>query len=91
MLTHLRRSVVLAIISLVLVRIPLRPRGTGVSQLLFKGQADGSITAERVDPHRTELVGHEVSRASARELCVPGPSRRPGPIRRQPQRGYSRR
>jgi K+-transporting ATPase ATPase C chain len=45
MLTHLRRSVVLAMISIVLFGFLYALAGTGVSQLLFKGQADGSITS----------------------------------------------
>jgi K+-transporting ATPase ATPase C chain len=52
MLTHLRRSVVLAIISLVLFGFLYALAGTGVSQLLFKGQADGSIT-----PNGSTLIG----------------------------------
>jgi K+-transporting ATPase ATPase C chain len=45
MLTHLRRSLVLALISIVLFGFLYALAGTGVSQLLFKGQADGSITS----------------------------------------------
>ena len=45
MLTHLRRSIVLSLISLVLFGFLYALAGTGVSQLLFKGQADGSITS----------------------------------------------
>jgi K+-transporting ATPase ATPase C chain len=45
MLTHLRRSVVLAIISLVVFGFLYALAGTGVAQLFFKSQADGSITA----------------------------------------------
>jgi K+-transporting ATPase ATPase C chain len=44
MLTHLRRSVVLAVVALVLT-FAFAFAGTGVSQLFFKHQADGSITA----------------------------------------------
>jgi K+-transporting ATPase ATPase C chain len=44
MLVHLRRSLVLAVIALVLT-FAYALAGTGVSQLLFKNQADGSITA----------------------------------------------
>ena len=45
MLEHLRRSVVLALICLVLFGLVYGFVGTGVAQLLFKHQADGSITA----------------------------------------------
>jgi K+-transporting ATPase ATPase C chain len=44
-LTHLRRSLVLAIIAIVVFGFAYAFVGTGVSQLLFKHQADGSITA----------------------------------------------
>ncbi len=44
-LTHLRRSFVLAIIATVFFGFAYAFLGTGVSQLLFKHQADGSITA----------------------------------------------
>lgn len=45
MLTHLRRSVVLAVISLAVFGFLYAFAGTGVAQLFFKGQADGSITS----------------------------------------------
>jgi K+-transporting ATPase ATPase C chain len=45
MLTQLRRSAVMVIICLVLFGLVYPLVGTGVSQLFFKGQADGSITA----------------------------------------------
>ena len=44
MITHLRRSVILAVIAVVFT-FAYAYVGTGVSQLFFKGQADGSITA----------------------------------------------
>jgi K+-transporting ATPase ATPase C chain len=44
MLTHLRRSLVLAAVFLI-ITFAYAYAGTGVSQLLFKHQADGSITA----------------------------------------------
>jgi len=44
MLTHLRRSVVLAVIA-VLITFVFAFAGTGLSQLFFRHQADGSITA----------------------------------------------
>ena len=45
MLVHLRRSLVLAIICLVFFGFVYAFAGVGVSQLLFKHQADGSLTA----------------------------------------------
>jgi K+-transporting ATPase ATPase C chain len=45
MLTHLRRAVVLALFCLVFFGLVYGLAGTGVSQLLFKHQAGGSITA----------------------------------------------
>jgi K+-transporting ATPase ATPase C chain len=45
MLTHLRRSVVLALFCLVFFGLVYPLVGTGLSQVLFKHQADGSITA----------------------------------------------
>jgi K+-transporting ATPase ATPase C chain len=44
MLTHLRRAVILAVVVLVATFV-YAYAGTGVAQLLFKHQADGSITA----------------------------------------------
>jgi potassium-transporting ATPase KdpC subunit len=44
MLTHLRRAVILAVVALVLT-FAYAYLGTGVAQLFFKHQADGSITA----------------------------------------------
>jgi K+-transporting ATPase ATPase C chain len=45
MLVHLRRSIVLALFCLVFFGLLYPLVGTGVSQVLFKHQADGSITA----------------------------------------------
>ena len=45
MLTHLRRSIVLALFCLVFFGLLYPFVGTGVSQVLFKHRADGSITA----------------------------------------------
>ena len=45
MLTQLRRSVVLVVVCLVLFGIAFPYLGVGLSQLFFKHQADGSITA----------------------------------------------
>ena len=44
MLVHIRRAVILVVASLVLT-FAYAYLGTGVSQVLFKHQADGSITA----------------------------------------------
>ena len=44
MLVHLRRSVILAVVALILT-FAYAFVGTGVAQVLFKHQADGSITA----------------------------------------------
>jgi potassium-transporting ATPase KdpC subunit len=56
MLTHLRRSLVLAAISLVFFGFVYAFVGTGVSQLFFKGAADGSITS-----HGSTLIGQNWS------------------------------
>lgn len=45
MLVHLRRSLVMAVFCLVFFGFVYAFAGTGVSQLFFKSQADGSITA----------------------------------------------
>jgi K+-transporting ATPase ATPase C chain len=45
MLVHLRRAIVLTIIFFALCGLAYGYAGTGLSQLLFKHQADGSITA----------------------------------------------
>jgi K+-transporting ATPase ATPase C chain len=45
MLVHLRRSLTMAVICLVFFGFVYALAGTGVAQLLFKHQADGSITA----------------------------------------------
>ena len=65
MLVHIRRSVVLAVVALVLT-FAYAYLGTGVSQLLFKHQADGSITA-----NGSTLIGQNWSQA-------PCPAHRPG-------------
>jgi potassium-transporting ATPase KdpC subunit len=46
MLVHLRRSLVMAVICLVFFGFIYALAGTGVSQLLFKSQANGSLTAD---------------------------------------------
>ena len=45
MLVHLRRSVIVSIIFLVLLGLAYPLAGTGLSQVLFRHQADGSLTA----------------------------------------------
>jgi K+-transporting ATPase ATPase C chain len=45
MIVHLRRSLILAVICLVFFGFVYAFAGTGISQLLFRYQADGSITA----------------------------------------------
>ena len=45
MLVHLRRSLIFAVICLVFFGFVYAFAGTGVSQVLFKSQADGSLTA----------------------------------------------
>ncbi len=57
MLVHLRRSVVLVVIALVLT-FAYAFLGTGFSQLAFKNQADGSITA-----NGSTLIGQNWSQA----------------------------
>ncbi|MGA2970741.1 MAG: potassium-transporting ATPase subunit C [Acidimicrobiales bacterium] len=46
MIVHLRRSLIMAVICLVFFGFIYAFAGTGLSQLLFKYQADGSITAK---------------------------------------------
>ena len=46
MITQIRRSVVLALLCLVFLGLVYPLVGTGVSQVLFKHQADGSVTAD---------------------------------------------
>ena len=65
MLVHIRRSVVLVVVSLVLT-FAFAFLGTGVSQLFFAHQADGSITA-----NGSTLIGQNWSQA-------PCPGHRPG-------------
>ena len=57
MLVHIRRSVVLVVAALVLT-FAFAFLGTGVSQLLFRHQADGSITA-----NGSTLIGQNWSQA----------------------------
>src|SRR5271156_815315 len=57
LLVHIRRSVVLVVVAVVLT-FAYAFLGTGVSQLLFKNQADGSITA-----NGSTLIGQNWSQA----------------------------
>jgi len=57
MLVHIRRSVALVVVALVLT-FAYAFLGTGVSQVLFKNQADGSITA-----NGSTLIGQNWSQA----------------------------
>src|SRR5271156_6435712 len=57
LLVHIRRSVVLVVVAVVLT-FAYAFLGTGVSQLVFKNQADGSITA-----NGSTLIGQNWSQA----------------------------
>ena len=46
MINYLRRSIVLALFFLVFFGLVYGFVGTGISQVLFKHQADGSVTAD---------------------------------------------
>ena len=75
MLVHIRRSIVLAAVALVLT-FAYAFLGTGVSQLLFTHQADGSITA-----NGSTLIGQnwsqsQVPRPPSGHLRIPGSPRR---------------
>jgi K+-transporting ATPase ATPase C chain len=54
MLAHLRRSVILSIIFIVVLGLAYPLAGTGVSQLFFKNQANGSLT-----PDGSTLIGQQ--------------------------------
>ncbi|MGA7420474.1 MAG: potassium-transporting ATPase subunit C [Acidimicrobiales bacterium] len=56
MLIHLRRSLTMAVICLVFFGFVYALAGTGVAQLFFRGQADGSIT-----PNGSTLIGQNWS------------------------------
>jgi K+-transporting ATPase ATPase C chain len=58
MLIHLRRSLVMCVLCLVFLGFVYAFAGTGVSQLLFKYQADGSITT-----NGSTLIGQNWSQA----------------------------
>ena len=86
MLAQLRRSAVLCVICLVLFGLVYPLLGVGLSQLFFKHQADGSITA-----NGSTLIGQnwsdtEMPGASARQLRVPGATRSTSVPTRMPTR-----
>ena len=81
MLIHLRRSLVMAVICLVFFGFVYALVGTGVAQLFFRGQADGSITA-----NGSTLIGQNWSSPSV----LPRASGRYRPIRCRPQAGRRR-
>ena len=55
MLTQLRRSAIFCLICLVIFGLAFPLLGVGLSQLFFKHQADGSITA-----NGSKLIGQEL-------------------------------
>ena len=69
MLTNLRRSLVMSAIVLVVFGFLYAFAGTGISQVLFKNQADGSIT-----PNGSTLIGQNWAEANCpghpRGSCV---------------------
>ncbi len=73
MLVHLRRSVALAVVALVLT-FAYAFAGTGISQLFFKHQANGSLTA-----NGSTLIGQNWSQANARGTFPGAACSRAGP------------
>ena len=59
MLVHLRRSLIMAVICLVFFGFVYALAGTGVAQVLFKHQANGSIS-----PNGSTLIGQNWSHTS---------------------------
>jgi len=59
MLTHLRRSFVLALIFLALLGLAYPFAGTGASLALFKHQAEGSLVTEGHDVVGSVLIGQQ--------------------------------
>ncbi len=89
MLVHIRRSIVLVVVALVLT-FAFAFLGTGVSQLFFKHQADGSITA-----NGSTLIGQNWSQAPCpghpKGSCVfQGRPDAVGPVRRLGEAGRRR-
>ncbi len=77
MITHLRRSIIAVLVFTVFFGFLYAFAGTGVAQAFFRGQADGSITA-----NGSRLIGQDWSqtplpRSSVGQLCVPRTSRQP--------------
>jgi hypothetical protein len=76
MLVHLRRSLIMAVICLVFFGFIYAFAGTGVSQVLFKSQANGSVDGRRLDAdrpvcrgrHGADSHGHESNRSVAGEV-----------------------
>ncbi len=66
MLEHLRRSVALALIALVLLGLVYGFVGTGLAQLFFRGQADGSISA-----NGSTLIGQNWNDYSTTKILNP--------------------
>jgi len=66
MLEHLRRSVALALIALVLFGLVYGFLGTGLAQIFFRGQADGSITA-----NGSTLIGQNWNGYSTTKILNP--------------------
>ena len=80
MLVHIRRSAVLAVVALVLT-FAYALAGVGVSQLFFKHQANGSLTANGStligqNWSHTKCPGHPLAAACSRAVPTPsGPTR----------------
>lgn len=66
MLTHIRQAVVLAVISAVLFGLVYGLLGTGVAQVFFRGQADGSISA-----NGSTLIGQNWNGYSTTKILHP--------------------
>ena len=81
MLLNLRRSFVFAVAALVITFV-YALLGTGLSQLAFKSQADGSITAKGSTLIGQNWAADPVPGAPPRQLRVPRSSRRHRSLRR---------
>ena len=90
MLVHIRRSVTLAAVALVLT-FAYAFLGTGVSQLLFKHQADGSHHGRRVEPDRAKLVPGAVPGSSLGSCVFQGRPDAVGPYAGSAEAGRRRR
>ena len=85
MLMNLRRSIISVVVFTVFFGFVYSLAGTGVAQILFPHQADGSIITGGLDPHRPELGGDKVRRPPVGQLRVPRPSRRYRALCRKPE------